>query len=137
MGLTDLAMHKIETGNARPIKHPRRIPVAKTQDVERETQDTLAKGFIEESDSPWSSPIVLVKKKDNTIRFCIDYRKLNEVTVRHSHPLARIDTTLDALSGSKLYSMIDLKSGYWQVKVNPEDREKTAFSVPGEVTGIL
>ena len=132
MGLTDLAMHKIETGNARPIKqHPRRIPLAKTQDVEREIQDMLAKGVIEESDSPWSSPIVLVKKKDNTIRFCIDYRKLNEVTVRDSHPLPRIDTTLDALSGSKFYSTIDLKSGYWQVKVNPEDREKTAFSVPG------
>ena len=132
MGLTDLAMHKVETGNARPIKeHPRRIPLAKTQDVEREIQDMLAKGVIEESDSPWSSPIVLVKKKDNTIRFCIDYRKLNEVTVRDSHPLPRIDTPLDALSGSKFYSIIDLKSGYWQVKVNPEDREKTAFSVPG------
>ena len=69
--------------------------------------------------------------KDNTIRFCIDYRKLDEVTVRDSRPLPRIDATLDALSGSKIYSTIDLKSGYWQVKVNPEDREKTAFSVPG------
>ena len=78
-------------------------------DVDREIKDMLDKGVIEESDSPWSSSIVLVKKKDNTLRFCIDYRKLNEITLKDSHPIPRIDTTLDDLSGSKYYSTVDLK----------------------------
>ncbi len=73
----------------------------------------------------------LSKKKDNTLRFCIDYRKLNDVTIKDSHPLPRIDSTLDALSGSKWFSTLDLKSGYWQVKVATEDRPKTAFPIPG------
>ena len=132
MGLTDIVEHQIFTQNVPPIKQvPRRIPLAKMDDVDREIKDMLDKGVIEESDSPWSSPIVLVKKKDNTLRFCIDYRKLNEVTLRDSHPIPRIDTTLDALSGSKYYSTVDLKSGYWQVKVAEQDRAKTAFSIPG------
>ena len=132
MGLTDLAEHTIETGNTRPIKQaPRRIPLAKMQEVDQEIKDMLDKGVIEESESPWSSPVVLVKKKDNSLRFCIDYRKLNEVTLKDSHPIPRIDTTLDSLSGSKFYSTIDLKSGYWQVPVAPNDRPKTAFSIPG------
>ena len=130
--MTDLTEHKIDTGNSYPIKQaPRRIPLAKMAEVEKEMQDMLEKGVIEQSDSPWSSPVVLVKKKDNSLRFCIDYRKLNEKTLKDSHPIPRIDTTLDALSGSKYYSTIDLKSGYWQVKVSPEDRPKTAFSIPG------
>ncbi|XP_061166358.1 uncharacterized protein LOC133191742 [Saccostrea echinata] len=70
---------------------------------------TYVGGVIETSDSPWSSPIVLVKKKDGTIRFCIDYRKLNDVTIKDNYPIPRIDTTLDALSGSKLFSTMDLK----------------------------
>lgn len=91
----------------------------------------LAKRVIEESDSPWSSPIVLVNKKENSIRFCIDFRKLNEITTKDNHSIPRIESTLDALSGSKYYSTIDLKSGYLQVKVAEEDKPKTTFSIPG------
>lgn len=91
----------------------------------------LAKRVIEESDSPWSSPIVLVNKKENSIRFCIDFRKLNEITTKDIHSIPRIESTLDALSGSKYYSTIDLKSGYLQVKVAEEDKPKTTFSIPG------
>ena len=132
LGRTELAEHKIETGKAKPIKQPpRRIPLAKMSEVNNEIKEMLEKGIIEPSESPWSSPVVLVKKKDNTLRFCIDYRKLNDVTSKDSHPIPRIDTTLDALSGSRFYSTIDLKSGYWQVKVAEEDRPKTAFSIPG------
>ncbi|KAK3090501.1 hypothetical protein FSP39_012342 [Pinctada imbricata] len=132
IGQTSLAEHRIDTGNSHPIKQPpRRIPLAKMHEVDKEIKDMLEKGVIEDSDSPWSSPVVLVKKKDNTLRFCIDYRKLNEITIKDSHPIPRIDTTLDSLSGSKFYSTIDLKSGYWQVKVAPEDKPKTAFSIPG------
>lgn len=130
-GLTDLVEHKINTGHAPPIKQPpRKIPLAKMQEVENEINDMLEKGIIETSNSPWSSPIVLVRKKDGSIRFCIDYRKLNDLTLKDSYPIPRIDTTLDALSGSKWFSTIDLKSGYWQVKMAPEDKPKTAFSIP-------
>ena len=132
MGTTDLVQHSINTGNAPPIKQPpRRIPLAKMAEANREIDDMLEKGVIKTSDSPWSSPIVLVKKKDGTIRFCIDFRKLNDVTIKDSYPIPRIDTTLDALSGSKWFSTIDLKSGYWQVKMKPGDKPKTAFSIPG------
>ena len=88
----------------------------------------LAKGIIEPSSSPWSSPVVLVKKKDGTIRFCIDYRKVNGVTVKDSYPLPRIDDCLDALSGSQWFCTLDLASGYWQVEMAEKDKEKTAFS---------
>ncbi|XP_017464168.1 PREDICTED: RNA-directed DNA polymerase homolog, partial [Rhagoletis zephyria] len=86
-------------------------------------------GVIEPSASPWSSPVVLVKKKDGQMRFCVDYRKLNDVTKKDSYPLPRIDDTVDSLTGTKWFSILDLKSGYRQVEVCDEDKEKTAFSV--------
>ncbi|XP_036146770.1 uncharacterized protein K02A2.6-like [Monomorium pharaonis] len=84
---------------------------------------------IEESNSPWVSPAVMVKKKDGTIKFCVDFRKLNAVTIKDSFPLPRIDNILDCLKGNSWFCTIDLKSGYWQVSLDPKDREKTAFSV--------
>ncbi|GBM00253.1 Transposon Ty3-I Gag-Pol polyprotein [Araneus ventricosus] len=85
-------------------------------------------GITEESSGPWATPIVLVKKKDGSTRFCVDYRNLNEITKKDSYPLPRIDDTLDALYGSQWFTLLDLKSGYWQVEIRPEDREKTAFT---------
>jgi hypothetical protein len=85
---------------------------------------------IKPAHGPWSSPIVLVKKKDGSSRFCIDFRRLNSVTRKDAHPLPRIDDTLDALAGAQWFSTIDLASGYWQVEMENRDREKTAFVTP-------
>ena len=87
----------------------------------------LAKDVIHRSTSPWASPIVLLKKKDGTTRFCVDYRKLNEVSRKYAYPLPRIDATLDTLVGSRWFSTLDLLSGYWQVEVAERDQPKTAF----------
>ena len=88
----------------------------------------LEQGVVQPSFSPWSSPIVMVKKKDGSWRFCIDYRKLNEATHRDAYPLLRVDATLDSLAGSIFFTTLDLASGYWQVELEPRDKEKTAFS---------
>ena len=86
--------------------------------------------MIKPSTSPWASPIVLVQKKDGSTWFCVDYRKVNNVTRKDAYPLPRVDDILDTLAGSQWFSTLDLISGYWQVEVKEEDREKTAFCTP-------
>ena len=90
--------------------------------------EMLKNDIIQPSNSPWSSPIILVCKRDGSTRFCIDYRKVNSVTRKDAYPLPRVDDILDTLGGSKWFSTLDLKSGYWQVKVDSSSREKTAFT---------
>lgn len=90
----------------------------------------LQKNVISPSTSPWALPIVLVQKKDGSTRFCVDYRKVNCLTRKDAYPIPKIDETLDTLAGVKLFSTLDLRSGCWQVQVNPEHREKTAFCIP-------
>ena len=129
LGRANVIKHKINTGDAHPIKQqPRRLPLTKRDDVDREIQRLLDCGIIEASKSPWASPIVPVTKKDGSTRLCIDYRALNNVTIKDSYPLPRIDDSLDALRGSKWFSVLDLSSGYFQVQMEETDKEKTAFT---------
>lgn len=131
LGHTNVISHKIDTGDAAPIRqYPRRLPYALREETDNQVTDMLQQGVIQPSHSPWASPIVLVKKKDGTFRFCIDYRKLNAVTQRDAHPLPRVDDLLDALQGSCMFSTLDLRSGYWQVSMDPSDQHKTAFVTP-------
>ena len=102
--------------------------VSHQDDWHKAVTEMLEQGLIEPSTSPWASPIVLAKKKNGSWRFCVDYRKLNDVTRKDSYPLPRIDDTLDRLAGMQWFSTLDLKSGYWQVEMEPQDKEKTAFT---------
>ncbi|OWY90511.1 Gag-pol fusion protein [Phytophthora megakarya] len=87
----------------------------------------LDSAVVEAGDGAWGFPVVLVRKKDGSVRFCVDYRALNKVTKRDVYPLPRIDETLEALGGTRLFTTLDLRSGYWQIKVPKGDRDKTAF----------
>ncbi|GFV82269.1 hypothetical protein TNCV_2791671 [Trichonephila clavipes] len=135
IGHTTVTQHRIDTADHPPIKqHPRRLPFAKQEEVGTLLREMQENDIIEPSSSPWASPIVLVRKKDGSTRFCVDYRKLNDVTKKDSYPLPRIDDTLDTLSGHKWFSTLDLKSEYWQVEIHPEDREKQ-HSLPAKDYG--
>ena len=129
LGSTDLVTHSIDTGSHSPIRQPvRRTPFALRDMVDKLVQEMSDRDVIRPSQSPWASPIVLVKKKDNTLRFCVDYRRLNSITKLDVFPLPRIDDTLDLLSQTKYFTTLDLASGYWQVKMHEDAREKTAFT---------
>lgn len=129
---TDLVQHSIDTGNSKPIKQ-RYYPVSPAVQtiINQELDKMLKEGVVERSSSPWSSPVVLVRKSDGSHRFCVDFRKLNAVTKRDAYPLPYVRHILDKLRDARYLSSLDLKSAYWQVKVAAEDREKTAFTVPG------
>ena len=130
-GETDIIQMEIDTGDAAPKRQPlRRMPFAARQEVANQLQKMQDSGVITPSKSPWASPVVLVRKKDGSLRFCIDYRALNSVTKADTFPLPRIDDLLDQLGRSKYFSTLDLASGFWQIKVHPKSREKTAFVTP-------
>ncbi|KAK3105891.1 hypothetical protein FSP39_008017 [Pinctada imbricata] len=129
LGQTDQVMHEIDTGDAKPIKLPlRRFPQVQKEVIEKELGKMIEQGVVEPSDSPWSANVCLARKKDNTWRFCIDYRKLNQVTWKDAYPLPKIDETLDTLAGSKWFNTLDMATGSWQIKMHPKDKHKTAFS---------
>ncbi|KAL7839003.1 hypothetical protein SRHO_G00256610 [Serrasalmus rhombeus] len=127
---TSLVQHQIDTGSTAPIRlHAHRLPIAKQQAAEQKLKEMAESGVIEPSNSPWAAPVVLVKKKDGSWRFCVDYCRLNAPTKADSYPLHRINDALDKVAGSSWFSSLDLRSGYWQVELAPEAREKTAFTL--------
>jgi hypothetical protein len=106
----------------------RRHAVMENAVIDNEVDDMLGNDVIEKGEGAWGFPVVMVKKKDGSVRFCIDYRALNAVTAKDVYPLPRVDETLEALHGSRRYTRLDLHAGYWQLGVAPEDRAKTAFT---------
>ena len=138
LGHTSVVTHSIDTGDSPPIcQRPRRMPYAYRQDAQSQIEEMLEQKVIKPSASPWASPIVLVRKKDGKYRFCVDYRKLNSVTKREARPLPRVDDLLESLQGYNLFSTLDLRSGYWQLSMTPEDQEKTAFATPAGLWEFL
>lgn len=131
LGFTETVQHRIYTGNAPPVrKRFRPLPPMMYKEMKFLLADMLERGVISESNSPWAAPVVMVKKKDGSWRFCVDYRKLNAVTHKDAFPLPRIEETLTTLTRAEWFSTLDLASGYWQVGVHPDDRPKTAFTTP-------
>lgn len=130
-GRTSAVMHQIPTIEAPPVRERYRpVPPSLYPELCGLLQGMLASGIVTESSSPWAAPVVLVKKKDGSWRFCVDYRKLNAVTHKDAFPLPRIEESLTGLKRARWYSTLDLASGYWQVEVDPRDKEKTAFITP-------
>lgn len=128
-GRTGLVKHRINTNSASPTrKRAYRTSPHMQAVIQSQVEDMLEQDIIEVSHSPWAAPVVMVRKKDGNWRFCIDYRALNSVTIKDAHPLPRTDDTLDALGGSAVFSTMDLSSGYWQVQLDEQDKEKTAFT---------
>jgi hypothetical protein len=105
------------------------MPPNELAELKTQLQDLLEKGFIRPSSSPWGCPAIFVKKKDQTLRMCVDYRPLNEVTIKNKYPLPWIDILFDQLTGARVFSKIDLRSSYHQIRIQPEDIPKTTFTM--------
>ncbi|PIC11955.1 hypothetical protein B9Z55_028750 [Caenorhabditis nigoni] len=119
---------------AEPIRQkPRPIPLAVREQVKEMLKKMLKQGVITESTSPWSSPVVLVKKKDGSIRMCIDYRKVNKVVKQNAHPLPHIEATLQSLAGKTVFTTLDMLAGFWQVLLEKQSQQITAFAVGSEL----
>jgi hypothetical protein len=119
---------ELQPGTAPISKRPYRMPPAELAELKKQLQELLDKGFIRPSTSPWGCPTLFVKKKDESLKMCVDYRPLNAVTIKNKYPLPRIDVLFDQLVGAKVFSKIDLRSGYHQIKIRASDIPKTAFS---------
>ncbi|UYV79636.1 K02A2.6-like, partial [Cordylochernes scorpioides] len=123
--------NQIIPADNRPIKQrPYRVSPTERRAIQGEVDKMIKMGVAQPSESPWSSPVVLVKNKDGSWRFCVDYRRLNRITKKDVYPIPRTDDVLDSLTGAKFYSSMDLRTGYWQIEIDEGDREKTAFVTP-------
>ena len=131
---TPLVEHTIELENEHPIKTKQcRVPHKLRGELDQQVDHMLKKEVIRPSKSPWNSPVILVKKKNGKYRFCVDFRKLNEQTIKDAYPVPFMDETIDAVNGARYFITLDLAYGYWQVGLREGDKEKTAFSVNNEM----
>ena len=130
-GRTTLVQHEIHLSSLAPIRQKAyRIPYSRRDQVKMEVDEMLAAGVVRPSKSAWASPIVLVEKKDGGIRFCVDYRKLNQASLFDAYPMPRIEEVFESIGNSIFISTLDLAKGYWQIPMAPESRDKTAFITP-------
>ena len=124
-------VHPIVTGNALPVKSRYyRVPISWEEEINIQVQEMIDNEIIRPSSSPWNSPIILAKKKDNTMRFVCDFRGLNNVTKKDTYPLPHMRDVIDKMHGSKYWTTLDAASAYWSMPLREEDKEKTAFSAP-------
>ena len=131
VGTASQVRHRISLNDYTPfMERSRPIAYRDLEDARNHIQDILDAGIIHETNSQYASPIVLVRKKDGSLRLTVDYRKLNRRTIKYAYALPRIDDAFSRLSGAKWFSVMDLKSGYYQVEMEPDDRENTAFVCP-------
>lgn len=128
IGHVSVAQHEIDVGDARPVRQRlRRQPPAHLAAIDEHVENMLRQGIIESSKSPWSANLIMVKKKTGEYRCCVDFRMLNDLTKKDAYALPRIDMCLDALSESAWFTTLDLRNSYYQIELNPRDREKTSF----------
>jgi hypothetical protein len=120
---------ELKPGTAPISRRSYQMPPNELAELKTQLQDLLEKGFIRPSSSPWGCPAIFVKKKDQRLRMCVDYRPLNEVTIKNKYPIPEIDILFDQLTGARVLSKIDLGSGYHQIRIRPEDIPKTAFTM--------
>ena len=129
LGHTDTVKMQIDKGNNVPIKRkPYRTPIKNREVIDKAINEMVDADVIRRSRLPWSFPVVIVDKKDGSKRFCVEFRKLNQITKKNSYPLPLIDDILALLGKAKSVTSLDLKSGYWEVAVDEKDKEKTAFA---------
>ena len=129
--ITTLIQHKISTNECQPIRQkPYRLPPAYKEAVTKELEEMEKTGIVRESEREWSSPMVIVMKKDGSILLCVDFQKLNQLTKFDAYPMPRIDDLLDAVGRAKYLTTLDLAKEYWQVHMHEEDQPKTVFSSP-------
>ena len=130
-GTTSLAQHHIKLTSDQPVRsRPYPVPYSLRESLKKDITDMMKMGVIRESSSPYASPVVVVKKKDNTNRVCVDYRKLNKLTVFDPEPMPTAEHLFQKLNGDKYFTRIDLSKGYWQISIPEEDIPKTAFVTP-------
>lgn len=128
---THLVAHEIDTGNTAPIRQRTRpVPIGAREKLKAILSDLLERGIIKRSRSPWASPVVLVRKKDGSLRLCVDYRELNKHTRQDAYPLPTVDAMLQSLQGKRVFTSLDLCSGYWQIPLSQDARSKSAFTTP-------
>jgi hypothetical protein len=128
---------ELQPGTTPIYKRPYMMPLAELAELKKQLPELLDKGFIHPNTLPWGCPALFVKKKDESLRLCVDYRPLNAMTIKNKYPLPHIDVLLDQLVGAKVFSKIDLRSGYHQIKIRASDIPKTTFSTRYELYEYL